>query len=130
MRDSLIGDESLGIKGISGGEKRRVSVGVEVVKDPAIIFLDEPTTGLDSEMALGVITSLKTMAEAGKMVSSFHSLVCAGQDCVRNTAQPIAISGWILRFVSYVDTLVKISIAGEVGCSTIFPKKMLLRASE
>lgn len=49
--------------------RRRVSVGVEVVKDPAIIFLDEPTTGLDSEMALGVITSLKAMAQAGKMVS-------------------------------------------------------------
>jgi ABC-type multidrug transport system ATPase subunit len=47
-----------------------VSVGIEVVKDPAIIFLDEPTTGLDSEMALGVITSLKAMAQAGKMVSA------------------------------------------------------------
>jgi hypothetical protein len=45
-------------------------VGIEVVKDPAIIFLDEPTTGLDSEMALGVITSLKAMAKAGKMVST------------------------------------------------------------
>jgi ABC-type multidrug transport system ATPase subunit len=43
-------------------------VGIEVVKDPSIIFLDEPTTGLDSEMALGVITSLKAMAKAGKMV--------------------------------------------------------------
>ena len=48
--------------------RRRVSVGVEVVKDPAIIFLDEPTTGLDSEMALMVISSLKTMAKNGKMV--------------------------------------------------------------
>ncbi|KAF6254638.1 P-loop containing nucleoside triphosphate hydrolase protein [Scenedesmus sp. NREL 46B-D3] len=68
VADSYIGDEAMGIKGISGGEKRRVSVGIEVVKDPAIIFLDEPTTGLDSEMALGVTTSLKAMAKAGKMV--------------------------------------------------------------
>lgn len=42
----LIGDETIGIKGCSGGQKRRVSVGVELVKDPALIFLDEPTSGL------------------------------------------------------------------------------------
>jgi ABC-type multidrug transport system ATPase subunit len=64
----MIGDETFGIKGISGGEKRRVSVGIELVKDPAILFLDEPTTGLDSEMALGVMTVLRQLAATGKMV--------------------------------------------------------------
>lgn len=43
--NSLVGDETFGIKGISGGEKRRLSVGVELIKQPLIIFLDEPTTG-------------------------------------------------------------------------------------
>lgn len=43
-------------------------MGVELVQDPGIIFLDEPTTGLDSEMALGVMVALKGMAKAGKMV--------------------------------------------------------------
>jgi hypothetical protein len=43
-------------------------VGVELVQDPAIIFLDEPTTGLDSEMALGVMAVLRRLAEGGKMV--------------------------------------------------------------
>jgi ABC-type multidrug transport system ATPase subunit len=59
---------------------RRVSVGIEVVKDPAIIFLDEPTTGLDSEMALGVITSLKAMAKAGKMVRGMTAAAAADFD--------------------------------------------------
>ena len=46
-------------KGISGGEKRRLSMAVEFVGDPAILFLDEPTSGLDSFSALLVISILK-----------------------------------------------------------------------
>jgi ABC-type multidrug transport system ATPase subunit len=42
--DTRIGNED--IRGISGGEKRRVSIAVDVVHKPSIIFLDEPTSGL------------------------------------------------------------------------------------
>uniref|UniRef100_A0A6N2NLA7 ABC transporter domain-containing protein n=1 Tax=Salix viminalis TaxID=40686 RepID=A0A6N2NLA7_SALVM len=47
--------------GISGGEKRRVSIGVDLVHDPAVVFIDEPTSGLDSASALHVATLLKSM---------------------------------------------------------------------
>lgn len=57
------------MKGISGGQKRRVSVGIELIKDPSVIFLDEPTSGLDSEMAVGVMSLLLRLAhEGGKTV--------------------------------------------------------------
>ncbi|KAJ3135389.1 hypothetical protein HK100_002751, partial [Physocladia obscura] len=51
-----------GKRGISGGEKRRVSIGVELVTSPAVIVLDEPTSGLDSYNALSVIRTLSDLA--------------------------------------------------------------------
>ena len=60
--DTYIGDEQAGKKGISGGQKRRVSVGLELVSDPSCIFLDEPTSGLDSEIAESIIKLLKDLA--------------------------------------------------------------------
>ncbi|KAK9269681.1 hypothetical protein L1049_001459 [Liquidambar formosana] len=48
--------------GISGGERRRVSIGVDLVHDPAVVLIDEPTSGLDSASALHVVSLLKSMA--------------------------------------------------------------------
>lgn len=56
-----VGDER--VRGISGGERRRVSIGVDVIHDPKVLLLDEPTSGLDSTSALQIIDMLKTMAE-------------------------------------------------------------------
>ncbi|KAF6170511.1 hypothetical protein GIB67_031919 [Kingdonia uniflora] len=56
-----VGDER--VRGISGGERRRVSIGVDAVHDPCVLILDEPTSGLDSTSALQITDMLKTMAE-------------------------------------------------------------------
>ena len=47
------------ICGISGGERKRTSIGVELITNPSLILLDEPTTGLDSATALNVINIIK-----------------------------------------------------------------------
>ncbi|RWR90219.1 ABC transporter-like protein [Cinnamomum micranthum f. kanehirae] len=56
-----IGDDKN--RGISGGERRRVSIGVDVIHDPRVLILDEPTSGLDSTSALQILDMLKTMAD-------------------------------------------------------------------
>lgn len=50
------------VKGVSGGERKRTSIGVELITDPNLIFLDEPTTGLDSFTATSVVEVLREMA--------------------------------------------------------------------
>lgn len=64
--DTLVGGAL--IKGISGGERKRTSVGVELVTRPALVFLDEPTSGLDSFSAVQLCQVLKKVANAGSSV--------------------------------------------------------------
>lgn len=56
------------MKGISGGEKKRLSFAAEVLTNPSLFLCDEPTSGLDSFMALNVVQVLKAMARTGKTV--------------------------------------------------------------
>lgn len=60
--DTYIGNELL--RGISGGEKKRVSVGIELIMQPKLVFLDEPTSGLDSFAAHAVIKKLIDLAKS------------------------------------------------------------------
>ncbi|KAI0992691.1 hypothetical protein K3495_g15494 [Podosphaera aphanis] len=53
---------------ISGGQRKRVSIGVELAAAPMAIFLDEPTSGLDSTAALSIIQLLKTLSQVGVTV--------------------------------------------------------------
>lgn len=56
------------LKGISGGERKRTSIGVELVVRPTEIFLDEPTSGLDSYSATQVMELLQKVSNAGTSV--------------------------------------------------------------
>ena len=63
---SLIGDEF--VRGLSGGEKRRLSIGVEILICPPVLFLDEPLSGLDSSNASKVMSILGDIATSGVAV--------------------------------------------------------------
>ncbi|KAL7527482.1 hypothetical protein ACHAXR_005154, partial [Thalassiosira sp. AJA248-18] len=68
VADTLIGGGILMSGGLSGGEKKRVQCGVELVTNPEIIICDEPTSGLDSYSAQSLMDLLKKIAEAGACV--------------------------------------------------------------
>lgn len=69
--DTLIGSDM--VKGISGGEKRRVSIGIQILTDPQVLLLDEPTSGLDAFTAFSIIEVLKGLADEGRtIIFSIH----------------------------------------------------------
>ncbi|KAL4428045.1 hypothetical protein ABPG75_002134 [Micractinium tetrahymenae] len=61
-------------RGISGGQAKRVNIGIALVSNPRVLFLDEPTSGLDSYTADEVMTVLKGLASHGITVcATIHS---------------------------------------------------------
>ena len=79
LRIEHIGDSQVGgsgkIRGVSGGERRRVTIAMELVTDPSIIVLDEPTSGLDSFTALSLLKVLGQVAKGGGgrvVIASLH----------------------------------------------------------
>ncbi|XP_058091563.1 ABC transporter G family member 7 [Magnolia sinica] len=67
--DSNVGDAK--VRGISGGEKKRLSLACELIASPSVIFADEPTTGLDAFQAERVMETLRQLAQEG------HTVICS-----------------------------------------------------
>ncbi|KAF9580371.1 hypothetical protein BGW38_003015, partial [Lunasporangiospora selenospora] len=62
-----------GFTGCSGGQRKRLSIGIQLISEPDCLFLDEPTTGLDSLTALSIARLLKMIAKSGRtVVCSIH----------------------------------------------------------
>ncbi|KAK4263898.1 hypothetical protein QN277_029253 [Acacia crassicarpa] len=67
--DTIVGDAK--VRGISGGEKKRLSLACELLASPSVIFADEPTTGLDAFQAEKVVETLQQLAQEG------HTVICS-----------------------------------------------------
>ncbi|KAJ8008539.1 hypothetical protein DPEC_G00105930 [Dallia pectoralis] len=71
VADSRVGTQL--IRGISGGERKRTNIGMELIINPTVLFLDEPTTGLDASTANSVLLLLKRMSNHGRtIILSIH----------------------------------------------------------
>ncbi|KAJ2809489.1 hypothetical protein H4R20_000109 [Coemansia guatemalensis] len=90
VKDSPIGGD--GKRGVSGGERKRTSIGMELVTDPSLLMLDEPTSGLDSSSAEMVVSLTKDMSRehnlctlmtihqpSAEMVAQFDRLILLAQ---------------------------------------------------
>jgi ABC-type multidrug transport system ATPase subunit len=72
LGDALIGDLESGY-GISVEERKRLTIGMELVAKPQILFLDEPTSGLDSQSSYNIIKFIRKLADAGMpLVCTIH----------------------------------------------------------
>lgn len=65
-RNSVVGGPLL--QGVSGGERKRVSIGQEMLVNPSLLLLDEPTSGLDSTTAQRIVATLRALARGGRTV--------------------------------------------------------------
>ncbi|CAI9101370.1 OLC1v1038676C1 [Oldenlandia corymbosa var. corymbosa] len=66
IKDSLVGVP--GVTGLSTEQRKRLTIAVELVANPSIIFLDEPTTGLDARAAAIVMRAVKNVAATGRTI--------------------------------------------------------------
>jgi len=66
LQDQLVGVP--GLTGLSGEQRKRLTIAVELVSNPSVVFLDEPTSGLDATAASVVVRTMRTISEAGRTV--------------------------------------------------------------
>jgi len=107
VQNTLVGDEKT--RGVSGGQRKRVNIGMELAAFPSIIFLDEPTSGLDSTTATELVELLKKLATA-------HHLTIAS---VIHAPTPKAFSQF--DYLLLLQKGGRTAYFGEVGVGEIGP---------
>ena len=101
-RDTLIGNER--VRGLSGGEKKRVAIAIHLLSNPKILLLDEPTSGLDSYQAMAVFQNLEMLANQEKtIIASIHQPSSALMEMMDNLV--VLSEGKTIYNGPYIDIL-------------------------
>jgi len=115
-RDTTIGGmlpSGIPVRGLSGGEKRRLTVACSLVARPSLLFLDEPTTGLDSFAALNIMDHMSRLAAGGLTVIAtihqprsaiwgmFHKVLVLSEGHQLFFGAPDAAAPWFDRQLGY-----------------------------
>lgn len=86
------------VRGVSGGERKRASIGNEIIINPSLLFLDEPTSGLDSTTAMRIIETLRDIAQVCAISSNirfgFGNNVIMGSKLTFCSMHLTFIAGW------------------------------------
>jgi ABC-type multidrug transport system ATPase subunit/ABC-type multidrug transport system permease subunit len=97
------------VKVLSGGEKKRVSIGTEIVTNPSIILIDEPTSGIDSFQAITIIEILKNLSKDRIVITALHqpssSVTSMFDDLILLSNGHCVYRGEFGKAVSYFENL-------------------------
>jgi hypothetical protein len=111
-RDSLI-------KSLSGGQRKRASIAVELLSDPNLLFLDEPASGLDPGTERNLMRSLREMADNGKTVILVDDVLFTGRtiraalDAIIDMGRPKAIQLAVLIDRGHRELPIRADFAGK-----------------
>lgn len=112
---TLIGNEA--VKGVSGGEKKRVCIAIELITTPSVLFLDEPTSGLDSFTSYNVIEILNQQAAKGRtVISTIHQ---PSSDIFKNFDKLMLICDGTIVYHGNAKDAVEYFYAREYKCPAL-----------
>lgn len=123
-QDTYIGNQRQ--KGISGGERKRTSIGVEILSNPSILFLDEPTSGLDSQTSYTIINYLGNLARSenkavvftihqpsSNIFSLFTTLLLMNKGQAVYQGEPLGV-------IEYFNNEIKMGLEGKANPADAF----------
>ncbi len=126
--------ENAKVKTLSGGQHQRLAIGLALVNDPEIIFLDEPTTGLDPQARRNVWKLINDLKKEGKTIFLTTHYMEEAQDlsdevCIIDHGK-IIIRGKVdelINSVSEDSSIIKFSIDGGLKDASKIPFKLTIR---
>lgn len=125
VRDTLIGDEET--RGVSGGQRKRVSIAMELISQPALLFLDEPTSGLDSTTSHSVVEVVTRYAKVSRCTTlavihqpRFETLQLFDQVILLAAGGYLVFSGSTQVVVDYFEQKTAISFPPRANPADVF----------